>query len=215
MIRRHILRALPFLMFLLFVQLSFGQQKQCECKLDTSINQFTTNCKTTLLNNGSKLYWQFNCNSIWLTLENKIGTKVIIDTVPIGLYSYTFRLGFQLAKEYKGSLLFRSGCPANGPCNFVLIDKSNGKKLKEFGELIYDHTSKKFYDFVIFLSSSHTLTLYYIDTNRKYKIPINSKDFKAVIQEYEFDDVIVKNNMLTLTYGVKKKIVLDLKQYVR
>jgi len=76
------------------------------------------------------MYWQFNCDNIWLTLENKSGNKFKIDEVPVDLYGYTYRLGYHLIKEYKNNLLFRSGCAATGPCSYILIDKNNGKKRK-------------------------------------------------------------------------------------
>jgi hypothetical protein len=112
------------LLILLIVQFSFSlaQKKECGCKSDSFMTQFTTSCKTTYLKNGAKIYWQFNCKSIWLTHQSKSGKQITIDKIPIELYGYTYRLGYQLAKEYKRTLLFRSGCPANGPCNFVLVD---------------------------------------------------------------------------------------------
>lgn len=123
-VSENIMKAFLLLVFLLSVNLSYEQQKQYSCKTDTLINQFTVDCKTIFLNNGSKLFWQFNCDSIWLTLQNQHGKKIIIDTVPIEYYPYANRLGYHLMKEYQNTLLFRSGCPANGPCNFNLIDKT-------------------------------------------------------------------------------------------
>jgi len=206
-----------FLLFLIFILLSFNastQAKECNCNKDSLINQSTTDCKTILLKSGAKLYWQFNCNKIWLTLELKTGKKIIIDTVPIDYYGYTFRLGYHLFKEFAKSLLFRSGCPANGPCNFVLLNKDNGKKLTEFGELIYDHETDAVYDFILYLSSRSTLTLHYIDSNKKYKIKIDSKQVNSVIPEYAFHKIFVNDKLLTLEYG-NKKILLDLKKYSR
>ncbi len=99
---------------------------------------------------------------------------------------------FLFIKEYKNSLLFKYDCPANGPCQFALVDKNNGKKVKTFPELIYNYTTQLFYDFIIYFSSPDALELYFIETNKKYKIPINRKYFNAVIPEYQFDDVILK-----------------------
>ncbi|MFI5152456.1 MAG: hypothetical protein ACHQET_03935 [Chitinophagales bacterium] len=178
------------------------------------MNESTTDCKTTLLKDGSKLDWQFNCDKIWLTLEFKNGKKEIIDTVPIEYYDYTFRLGYHLFKEFANSLLFRSGCPANGPCNFVLLDKSNGKKISEFGELIYDHETGTIYDFILYLSSKDILTIHYIDTNKKYKIKIDSKQINSVVPEYMFHKISINGNLLTLDYG-NKELILDLKKYSR
>jgi hypothetical protein len=83
--------------------------------------------------------------------------------------------------------------------------------LKEFGELIYDHETKAFYDFIVYFSSKNSLELYYIDTNKRYNVYINPNDFNSIIPEYEFETILVKDNKLTLTYGQKKKIIVDLK----
>jgi hypothetical protein len=206
------MRTLLSLTFILFISSSFGQTKECFCVTDSFMNHNTTNCKKTVLKNGQKFYWQFNCKKIWLTLEFKNGRKITIDKVPLEYYSYTYRLGYHLFKEFSKTLLFRSGCPANGPCNFVLIDKSNGQKISEFGELIYDHTTDTIYDFILYLSSKSMLTLHYIDTGKKYKIKIDSKQINAVVPEYVFGSPSLSNNLLTLEYGTKK-LLLDLSEY--
>jgi hypothetical protein len=195
-----------------------GRKKECGCAIKGLVSEYTTDCKTTYLKNGGRLYWQFNCKSIWLTLENPKGRKYIIDTVPTELSGYTYRLGYQLVKEYTKTLLFRSGCPANGPCNFVLVDKSNGKVLKEFGELIYDHNTDVFYDFVLYFANPNTLGLYYINTKKEYKIPIDGSSFIAVVPEYQFGDIIVRNGKLSLSYDYddnekKRNLTIDLRKY--
>jgi len=167
-----------------------------------------------MLKNGGKLYWQFNCKKIWLTLELISGRKITLDTVPIEFYAYTYRLGYDLFKEFSRSLLFRSGCPANGPCNFVLIDKSNGKKITEFGELVYSHTTDSIYGFILYLSSNIVLTLHYIDTGKKYRIKIDSTQINALVPEYSFSNPILNSNILTLDYG-NKKLTIDLTKYSR
>ncbi|UOR03561.1 hypothetical protein MUN82_11445 [Hymenobacter aerilatus] len=193
------MKAIISAVLILIANPSFGQKKECDCKSEPKMKEYTTDCKTTFLKNGSKLYWQFNCNRVWLTLESAKGRKRVLNEVPVDLSGYTYRLGYQLSKEYKNTLLFRSGCPANGPCNFVLIDKTTGIKLREFGELIYDHSSHNFYDFVLYLYSPNTLIIYYIDTGRKYTIRLNG-ELKGLIPEYQFSDIIVNQNTLTLIY---------------
>ncbi len=205
--------------FICQLEVCFAQKKECGCQSDSLINQYTTDCNTTYLKNGSKLYWQFNCKSIWLTLENKSGRRTTINTVPIDYYSLTYRIGYHLAKEYKNTLLFRSGCPANGPCNFVLLDKNTGKKIREFGELIYDHSTGQFYDFILYFSSKSSLTLHYIDTNKKYRITVNPEDFNSVTPEYMFDKIYIKKNILILTHPRRTEnssgiIKIDLNKYL-
>lgn len=193
---------------------AYCQQLQCSCSLDASINNSTANCKETKLANGSKLYYQFNCDSVWLTLENKRHQKKVIYSLSGNdfkeLYGYNFRIGYQLMKEYKKYLLFRAGCPANGPCDFILIDKSDGRKVKQFGELIYDYSKNTFYSFIVFFSKDmHRLTIYYPDTKNKFSVHINHNDFTGAIPEFEFDAVWVKNNVLSLSYGTST-ILIDL-----
>ncbi len=120
-----------------------GQNNPCFCDKDTLMNEATVSCDTTTFSNNAKLYWQYNCDRIWLTLENVSGQKFEIDEVPVEFYNYTYRLGFHLIKEYDKTILFRSGCPANGPCIYSLIDKSNGQIITEFDQLLCIDTDVK------------------------------------------------------------------------
>ena len=200
-----------FLFSLLYFP-SQSQEKKCNCPIDSSINESTVSCEVKVLSNGAKLYWQYTCDRIWLTLQQKDGKKKVINEVPIEYYGYTFRLGFHLMKEYKTSLLFRSGCPANGPCNFILIDKNTGKKIEEFGELIYDHKTQKLFDFVVSFQQTNTLRLYYVNAKKSFLIKVHPDHFRAVVPEYSIDEISLKNRILKLytDYGV---ITIDLKKY--
>jgi hypothetical protein len=202
-----------------------GQTLVCNCPTDKFINSSNTPCNVTKLKKGGSLYYQFNCDSVWLTLENSQRQKHIIYSMAgetyKELYGYTFRLGFQLSKEFEKTLLFRKSCPANGPCDFVLINKETGQTEKKFGELIYDHKGPTFYDFLIYFSDSSlsSITLYYVDTKKTYKIATYAKHFNATIPEYLFNDITLKKDTLELVYDteddVKQKILIDLTKYHR
>lgn len=189
----------------LLIRISAFAQYKCNCSVNPDIKE-RIDCKIKKFKDGGKLYYQFTCDSIWLTYENNKGKRFIIDSSDTTLYFYNYRIGFQLAREYKKSLLFRSGCPANGPCNFILIDKKTGKRLSEFGELIYDHSTEKFYDFIIYFSNDklNALTLDFIDANRQYEVPIKPKLFDSLIPEYSFDKISFNNEKLTLSYRYEK-----------
>jgi hypothetical protein len=171
------------------------------------MNKATVSCDTTILSNKAKLYWQYNCDRIWLTLENANGQKNMIDEVPVELYGYTYRLGFHLIREFDKTILFRSGCPANGPCIYTLIDKNNGNKIKEFDQLICIDTDIKWknahkynFDFVVYLSdTTDHLIIYYIDSKRILKVPFKEK-LTSVIPQHQFKEITLNNNILTLTY---------------
>ena len=197
--------------FAVICSTSYAQTRQCGCATDSMIPNGSIDCSSKKLSNGSELYWQVNCKRVWLTLRNSISKKeIVLDEVPIEYYGYTFRLGFHLAKEYGKTLLFRSGCPVKGPCNFILVDKNTGKRVGEYGELIYDHSEETFYDFVIFFSSESQVTLEYIDTGEKYNFKVNPEHFDALVPEYVFEKVFIKNDILYLQYN-QGEIKIDLK----
>ena len=218
--RGNIMRQLLTIIVVLFFGQVVGQKKQCFCDTDTLMNNATVSCDTKFFKNRSKLYWQYNCNRIWLTLENSKGRKKVIDEVEIGLYGYTFRLGYHLVKEFDKLLLFRSGCPANGPCVYTLIDKSTGRKVKEFNQLICINTdlewndSKNYpFNFIVYFAEDYeSLKIYYVDTKHILTIPFSAKknNLTAGVPEYQFENMTLTNNLLKLFYTTtdNKELIL-------
>ena len=199
---------------LVFCSYSYGQKKHCFCDKVPEMNDATTSCETTRLKNNSKLYWQYDCKRIWLTLENAKGKKAVISEVDIELFGYTYRLGYHLIKEYKNSLLFRGGCPANGHCIYTLIDKKNGKKIKQFEQLINIDTDiarqnphPYQFDFVVYLSDSNNLKIYYIDSKKTLTVPFRAfKDISnSILPEFQFKEMTLKDDLLTLYYETDDK----------
>lgn len=194
----------------------YGQKKQCYCDKDTTMNNATVSCMTRILKNKTKLYWQYNCNKIWLTFETIKGKKIILDEVPVEYYGYTYRLGFNFVKEFDKSVLFRSGCPANGPCIYTLIDKITGKKIDEFGQLICIDTDVKYdkkyqFDFLVYADNSYkNIIIHYPDKKQELTIPFDFQrnNLTAVNPEYQFDHMIQNGNLLTLYYttSTEKKL---------
>lgn len=177
------------------------------------MNKATVSCDTTHLSNSSILYWQYNCDRIWLTLENvNEKKKVVIDEVPVELYGYTYRLGFHLIKEYKNSLLFRGGCGATGPCSYALIDKFSGKKLRAFDQLICIDTDVQLdsphnynYDFIVYLAEqANDIIIYWIDNKKALKVPFKEK-LTALIPQNQFEKMILDKGTLTLYYQTENK----------
>ena len=218
------MKQLSILVLLLFFIQSFGQKKPCFCEKDSLMSE-AVNCDTIFLKNHSKLYWQLNCNRIWLTLENAKKTKIVIDEPDVNLYEYTYRLGFHLIREYKNSILFRTDCGASGPCSYILIDKTTGKRIQEFGQLICIDTDSQYrrksyqypFDFIVYLDEDvkgvQNLVVYYIDTKKTIKVPFK-EELTAAIPQEQFDTMTVKNNVLSIFYETnnnpKKSIKINL-----
>jgi hypothetical protein len=187
------------------------------------MNGATVRCDTTSFDNNSFIYWQYNCDSIWLTLENDKKEKLVIDKVPVEVYNYTFRLGYHLIKEFRNSLLFRKGCAAMGPCTYDLVDKNDGKKIKTFRQLICIDTDSKWtnahkygFDFVAYFETIDKIVVEYIDSGERLTIPIKENFYGAVVPEQQFDDMTLDSNLLTLEYRTlnkeRKKLTIDLRE---
>lgn len=210
---------ITFTFFILTFGPLYGQKKQCHCDKDTLMNNATVSCETRMLKNKAQLYWQYNCDKIWLTLETNKGKNITIDEVPVEYYGYTYRLGFHFVKEFNNSILFRSGCAANGPCIYTLIDKTTGKKIDEFGQLICIDTDikdeKKYpFEFLVYADSNYKrIIIYYPDTKKVLKVPFDfqKNNVTAVIPEYQFDRMEVSGNILTLHYTTSEDKKLNLK----
>lgn len=216
------MRSKNFSFLSIFVVLLFsGQKKQCFCAENPEMNTATISCETTILKNGAKLYWQYNCEKIWLTLENK-KKKIQIDQIDVSDFGITYRIGYHFIKEYERSVLFRRGCGATGPCSYILIDKNTGKKLKEFNQLIAIDTDVKMDDpqpysfpFVVYLSTETAdLIVYFIDAQKTIKVPFKGK-LTFIIPENQFIEMKIIDNSVIITYqaenGKNKAIKVNLK----
>ncbi len=186
------------------------KNSSCFCDKDTLMNTATISCDTTQLSNKTIIYWQFNCDKIWLTLENEKKEKFIIDDNPVELYGYTYRLGYHLTKEFQTGVLFRSGCPANGNCIYTLIDKYNGKILDEFHQLIciegYPDGQYPF-DFVVYFSGNKDhIIIEYIESKKRLRIPFLDK-LTSVFPEQQFKEMLLDGKILTLKYNTDKNVV--------
>ena len=221
-----ITRLLSILLLFLSIQ-TFGQDKHCFCELNSLMNNGAISCDTLSLKNNSIIYWQYNCDSIWLTLEHINGNKVIIDNVPVELYGYAYRLGFELIKEFDNALLFRNGCSANGPCSYSLLDKNNGRLKREFDQLICIDTDMNQedphaydLDFVVYLAdSTDDLIIFYVNSGKTLEVPFKQK-LTSPIPQQQFEKMSLENNILTLVYELDNKnnqtfkIDLDNQKYI-
>ena len=184
--------------------LSKAQQKNCFCENDSLMNEATVSCDTLYLKNGSQLYWQFTCDRIWLTLRNTSGQTYTLNEVDAALYSYTYRLGYHFIKEFGTKILFRSGCPANGPCDYVLIDTVSGKIIKEFNQLIQIDTdlngTSYAFPFVVYFNAERNKLVAENIYNHKKTFKKFNPETSRLIPEYIFTSMKVTGNKLYLYY---------------
>lgn len=196
------------------------RSKFCNCEKDTLINRYIS-CDTFILKNKNLLYYHFDCDSVRLFIEDKNAKKYIVNAQTNELYPYHHRLAYRLLKEYDKYLLFRYGCAASSAtCGFSLVDKNNGKELENFDTenasfagLIYDYErikvgkedyyKERIYDFILYFTDDmNSITIHYVDSGKKFKIPIQKRHFHAVVPRHQFTEIKLKNEVLELTYDI-------------
>lgn len=172
-------------------------------KLDSSLAAQNVDTDTIRLVSGGALYWQIDVDSYWLTLENGKKKYVLFENA-FDLVPYHYRLDYQFQKEFKKYLLFRWLCPANGPCDFVLIDKINGKVYKQLPQLIYRNDEFDD-DYLIYFSERRdSLVFYNVNANSvhyfKHGIDLIKNE---ITPEYSFDSIIRIKNGFDLFYPIE------------
>jgi len=225
-------------LFSLITYYSFGQT--CNCDDDSLLNEIIS-CDTIHFENGAELYWNFNCDSSWLTLLTPTRSKQIIFSLGDGLQELTGRIGYVEFYEYKSTFLVQnnviSGCCA--PPDFYLYDKTTGQKIKELGRIIYLSEDRKYPIIISITNSSYdtskiadlnSLTIFNINTNKEYLISLPNFEIEQALEnteemyaEFLFEDSIVENGILILQYRYRnpkneeeqytRNIQIELKKY--
>ncbi len=116
-------------MFITLALSTISLESQCDCLELGLIEENQYNCDTTFFDNGAFLYWQLNCDSTWLTFENR--QKVILKSCEKEMLLECKRIGLLFIKEYPNYILFIhewiSGCCTTP--DLVFISKENGLEL--------------------------------------------------------------------------------------
>lgn len=230
------------LLTLIFLWTTFVFGQNCNCETNTLLSEIIS-CDTVKFDNKASLYWSFNCDSSWLTFESPAHKKEIIFSLGDGLQDMTGRLGYIYAQEYKNTFLIQnnviSGCCS--PSDYYLFDKETGELKAGLGRLIFYSQDKKS-PFTIGVTSStydttsvsdyNSLTIYNIDKDTKYFVPLPKgqiekamNETELIYPEYLFDEPRVMGDSISLTYYLRKPknntdrpvktVTLDLKKYSR
>lgn len=151
---------------------SFAQQ--CKCPTWPMGNE-AISCKPITMRNGARLYWQFNCDSSWLTFRSPTGKKRRVFTNPMP--DLTGRIGLSFAFENDRTFTLRnrviSGCCA--PEQYILYSKSSGRELQEKGFCIWLSQNRQ-YNFLVRFADArqHSLMLDFLDTPLRIRIPLSA-----------------------------------------
>jgi len=227
------MKLITTLLFTFFVSTVYSQP-QCACASDTTLSE-RVSCKPIVFKNKAKLYWQFNCDSSWLTFEGKNKIKrILYSTTDV---ASTERDGDSYAAEYKTTFLVQhnwiSGC-CDTP-SFILYSKETGKIKSQPGSLIFYSDNPRYPIIVGFHNEDYdSLSLFNVDDGKRFWVPLPKGRIKSTIailrrEEHEFPEFLFEptqhRSMLMLKYRFKRRkdrnvthfatIKLDLKRYCK
>lgn len=175
----------------------------CSCDHEHALNTDIWFCDTLILSDQSILYWRYNCDRIWLTLENRNGQRIVVDDLPAESMPILHRIGAFLVKEFDETLLFQRDCAATGTCFYFLVEKNTGSVVREFPQLIgIDWEMKSYtFDFVAYLSEeSDEIHIYFPNESRTCSVPISDLNRQTAYPEFSFTEMTLFKEVLTLKY---------------
>lgn len=109
--------------------------QKCDCKKNKNVlseNHNNNFCDTTFLKlSKGYLYYQYDCDSLWLTFQNIDSKFIIYTNENIILIPLMWRLGYNLIRETRKNIIFRYGCSSTAlDCQYISINKLTGKSCK-------------------------------------------------------------------------------------
>lgn len=219
---------------LFFYSFQNANAQNCFCPKDSFLNELIS-CDTVLLKGKSKVYYQFNCDSSWLTFENSKGEKSVLFYLDSELIDLTYKLGWHVWKDYDETVLFvareTSGLPTT--LYYSLYNK-NTQNIRTFSHVVYD-CYDSLCDFILYFPDStyNYLNLYMFNSSKEYKIDLPKNLLYESFQQYFglfmyienlFEEPTINGNVYTFPYtyfdkenSIEKKgeISIDLKKYSR
>jgi len=226
------------IIFIFISTLTFSQE--CECKTDSMLKK-NISCDKILLDNGASIYWSFNCDSSWLSFENKKNEKKTLYTLKDELEILTGRLGYTEITEFNTVFIVEnrviSGCCE--PCDYYVHDKNTGELIKYVGRTIFIGENKNT-PFIVTVTNSlydekiktdyNSLTIFNLDTKKEFKIKLPKGKIEKGMEnnefrypEYVFETPEIKDNKLIINYFTERyikgkevklyTITIDLKKY--
>ncbi len=184
-------RAFTLILILISSLNIIAQRTNCGCSEKEISLEKQYKCDTVVFSNSAKMYWQWNCDSSWLTFENK--EKTILKSCKNETVYECERTGLNYLKEYDNYLLFQhkwiSGCCT--PPDLVFINKENGKEIKRI-------TSELF----IWGDIVDNYSVYFSDTTYTKLMLLNHITDNQQIQNFknkEIENSVSKNQVIQLS----------------
>lgn len=204
-----------FILILFYSFSAYGQQ--CSCAQKPELKD-AISCEAAQFQNKAKIYWEYNCNSSWITFQKGKEKRKIFE-LEKEFMELSGRLGYRSWTEYKNSFLIEnslvSGCCQ--PSEYILYDKNNGRKIKELGTVVFINDTKD-QPYMITLKTTHKLLYTNLNNNISYPIKIPANNIENTLRNSEelypeklFENIHLKNKMLFISLKYRESKESDWK----
>jgi len=146
----------------------WAQKANCGCTKQKIDLEEPISCDPIVFKNGSKLHWQWNCDSIWLTFENRQTLiQNTIRTCEIADINLCRKIGLVFLKEYPHYLLFKDVLipDSNSPADIIFFSQENGDETRRIHkDLIVRNDADN--DYLLYFSDASYKKLVYLNYNK-------------------------------------------------
>jgi hypothetical protein len=183
-----------------------GDKRNCFCSQDTSLSE-QINCDTIELKSGSRIFYQFNCDSSWLTFQNRTGLNTVLFSLDTALIGLTYKLAWHVERDYEHYVLFVARATSGLPTTLVyqLLDKQSSSVTEEFGQVVYCETSSSC-DFLLYVpdSADDHLRLRLLPDGEEFRVQLPQKLselHRSVYIESQFSEPKIRGQVYTFEYN--------------
>lgn len=206
-LNKNKMRFLCGLMLFMCLPKSIYSQASCSC-FNHPILSSIIDCDTTSFSSEALLYWQFNCDSSWLTFESTLGHKTILNSMDKDLIEYTAKLGPSFIEEFPDYLLFQSrlisGCCM--PSDYLFIDKETGEVIQKIEAYTIAHMDEEI--LIYFHDENYNkLGIIVLETNERSEIHFEGEKINNTLANGQilfaadlFDIIHLSKGELSISY---------------
>jgi len=187
-------------------------------------------CQTETLKNNAKVFYHYDCDSLYITLLGTTGDTIQLFTQVMEL-THPLRMVPRIEQDAQNTVLFNTYCSGGFEfCSWKLIDKSTGNSLADFNNIIFNDTLQ---NTILHMTDDYSLKLYVMDAKKEFNIDYSREKCEKAISSlcsgyYPSDFFAVEQpdaTHLKVTYKIldeaiskecqDESLLIDLNEYLK
>jgi hypothetical protein len=138
-------------------------------------------CHTEELKNNAKVFYHYDCDSLYVTMLGTTGDTIQLFTQVMEL-THPLRLVPRIEQDAQNTVLFNTYCSGGFEfCSWKLIDKSTGNSLADFNNIIFNDTLQ---NTILHMTDDYSLKLYVMDAKKEFNIEYSREKCEKAISSF-------------------------------